>query len=249
MEIDVQQVAKRILEKRIDEWNKNKKLPLDLTNIQLKKYEGIPNGVTHLICNNNKTLITLEGLPNSIKRLDYRQYPLKELSNLPENLEYLQCDSSKIEILDNLPNSIKKIKMTYYPHLRMIKTLPYNLKELNLNLASELVEIQCEFPQTLRYLNLCMAKIGKLPLLPDSLTKLDISMTNHITSIHTFPKCLKVLTMFGTNLKNIPKLPNSLLFLRIDSIHQLEKKILPNSIKYFESNEYRIEDKIYRNFF
>jgi hypothetical protein len=242
-----------VIKRRIEEWiieNKNKKhkTKLDLSGLQVEEYVNIPNTVEWLVCDGNKAIKTLKGIPESLKKLDYRCYPLKEFDYLPNNLEYLQCNSSKIEELDNLPNSIKKLEISYYPRLRKIISLPNNLKELDLSLANDLEEICCQFPPNLRKLNLSMTYLNTIPYLPETLTYFDISMNITIKQILNLPKNIKVLSIFGTSLKSLPQLPDTILRLDIDTLLQLNNNSIPNSIRYFESKELKLQDPTYRAF-
>lgn len=241
-----------IVQQRINIWkeqNKKKKFPapLDLTGLKVEKYEGIPDTVTHLICDKNTALKTLEGLPDSIKRLNFDNYPLTEINHLPPNLEYLECNLSRIEVLDILPNSIKKIKIKEYSKLHTIKSLPPGLRELDISYDEYLTSIECEFPPTLRVLDLRHTYLEEIPTLPESLTKLDITKT-HIHAITKFPKNLKVLMMWGTNIKKIPELPKGLLCIHFDTAKQLEDCRLPNTIKEFDCRELELKNNIYTNF-
>lgn len=238
---------------RIDNWvsdntNKKNKTSLNLERLQVKTYENIPDTVEHIICNGNKIIKTLKGLPKNLKRLDFSSYPLNSFNYLPPNLEYLQCDASKIEEIHNLPNTIKKLKISCYPYLQRIINLPDSLKELNLNQSTDLEEIYCQFPKNLRKLNLSMSRLKEIPILPDTVTVFNISMNSHIKEIPNLPPNLKVLTIFGTNIKSLPYLPDNILRLDIDWLSQLNNNSIPNSVRYLDSFELTIEDPTFKAF-
>jgi hypothetical protein len=239
-------VAKRRVQEWIEE-NKNKKQKTDLylARLQIKELpEGIPDEIEQMNCGGNFALTSLKGLPKGLKRLKYTGYPLKEFNDLPDGLEYLEANGSKIEILDNIPNSVKKIDITYYSKLRIIKSLPSELKELNLSQATDLEEIQCDFPLKLRVLNMDLTYIEKIPTLPDSLTKFDISINCKIQELPNLPQNLKVL--FIDRIQFLPPLPDGLLWLDISDICILNNNSLPNSIRRFNSSELQLEDPLFR---
>jgi hypothetical protein len=241
------------LKQRIDEWiienkNKKEKTKLDLSGLQIEEYSNIPDTVEWLVCSGNKSIKTLRGLPENLKKLEFSHYPLKVFDYLPSSLEYLECNVSYIEELDNLPNSIKILKMTCYTYLKKIISLPISLKILDLSHSIDLKEIYCQFPPNLRKLKLTMTSLNSIPLLPDKLTYFDISMNTKIKEIQNLPKNIKVLTIFGTNLKSIPQLPDSVLRLDIDFLSQLNNNSLPNSIRYLDSKELKLEDPKYKAF-
>ncbi len=241
------------LQNRIDKWilenkNKKQKSSLNLERLQIEKYENIPDTVESIICNGNKIIKTLKGLPENLKRLYFNCYPLSTFDYLPPGLEYLECDASKIEEIYNLPNSIKKLKISYYPHLKRIINLPEDLKELNLNHAINLEEICCNFPKKLRKLNLSMTRLKEIPILSNNLTHFNISMNSQIKEISNLPPLLKVLTIFGTNIKSLPYLPDNILRLDISWLSQLNNNSIPNSIRYFDSFELKLEDPTFKAF-
>jgi hypothetical protein len=243
-----------VMNRRIEEWiakNKNRKqiTKLDLSYLQIEKYENLPNDVECIICNGNSAIKTLKGLPESLKKLKFNGFPLKEFDYLPSKLECLHCSSSSIEELDNLPNSLIKIKMTYYPNLHKIISLPENLKILNLHLAAELDEILCPFPSKLRKLDLFMTRIKELKVLPDTLRYLSVGMNSSLQNIPNLPPNIKFLELCSTNIKSLPLLPDSLLGLHIGSISILNNNSLPNSIRYLCSDEIQIYDKNYNVYF
>jgi hypothetical protein len=238
---------------RIDKWilentNKKNKSSLNLERLQVEKYENIPDTVESIICNGNKAIKTLQGLPENLKKLDFSSFPLGSFDYLPPNLEYLQCDASKIEEIHNLPNTIKKLKISCYPYLKRVISLPDSLKELDFNQANDLEEICCQFPKTLRKLNLSMTKLKEIPIIPDTVTIFNISMNSHIKEIPNLPPLLKVLTIFGTNIKSLPYLPDNILRLDIDRLSQLDNNSIPNSVRYLDSFELKLEDPTFKAF-
>jgi len=239
-------VAKR----RVEEWiqenkNRKQKTELNLKSLQIKELpEGIPEDVQEIHCSGNFAITSLKGLPKGLKRLRFDGYPLKEFHNLPDGLEYLRARGSKIEILDNIPNSVKKIEIDFYPELRIIKSLPSELKYLNLAQATKLEQIQCDFPSKLRVLNMHLTYIEEIPLLPESLTKFYIYMNPKIKKLPNLPKNLKVLDI--GNIKSLPSLPDGLLYLSIFRLSILNNNSIPSSIRYFNSHEIIFKDSFYR---
>jgi Leucine-rich repeat (LRR) protein len=215
--MDHYELAKQRINKWIEE-NKTRKdkTELNLRLLNYKEFPPIPDDVISLNCEGNRLLKSLKGLPKGLKKLYCGGCTLKELIGLPDGLEYLNCDNSDIEVLDNLPNSIKTIKITYYySKLRTIKSLPSELKVLDLELLTSLTEIQCEFPLKLRKLNLFMTNLEKIPKLPDSVRYVDISHTA-INELTYLPPNLKVLSIETTYIRELPELPSTLVCMCYD---------------------------------
>lgn len=183
-----------VAKKRIARWieankGKKEKNKLDLSELKFAEFPEMPDDIVHLDCSWNRELKSLKGLPKGLKKLECNGFPLKELIGLPEGLEYLHCDESDIEVFDKLPDSIRTIKNTYYySKLHTIKSLPLNLKELDLRYLRFLDKIECDFPPNLRKLHLQLTWIKTIPRLPDSLRYLDIFHSKLTMPIYFPPK-------------------------------------------------------------
>lgn len=233
--------------KRIEEWKKKKnpnKL-LNLSRLKIDYLPEIPDEVEWMNCD-SMCLKSLKGLPKNLKRLSCSGYAQKEFDYLPEGLEYLKSNwSQNIETIDNLPNSLKKLELAYYSHITAINKLPQKLRYLDLNDADMLKEINCPFPESLRFINLTMTDIVILPILPESVRYLNIFSTK-VQVIPNLPNNLKVLDIQSTCITLLPKLPDTLLQLYIHSNNILNNNPLPKSIHIFESNEFNLYDKKYK---
>ena len=69
----------------------------------------IPEGITHLYCNNNE-LTELPKLPESLECLDCYNNKLTSLPKLPDGLKDLYCWNNKLTELPILPDSLKYLK-------------------------------------------------------------------------------------------------------------------------------------------
>lgn len=237
-------VAKR----RVNEWieenrHKKQKTVLDLSRLQCTYLpDNIPYDVEWMNCGGNFKLESFKGLPKGLKRLDYDGYPHKEMLELPVGLLELNCSGCSLEILDNIPNTVRKIKISYYSHLRIVKSLPSELRELDLSICTDLEEIQCEFPKKLRKLDINMTYIESIPMLPDSLKIFDMAMNHRIKELPNLPKNLKSLRISSSCLKSLPPLPDGLLELYMDSLSILDNNSLPNTIRVIKSDELNLEE-------
>ena len=234
--------------RRIKKWieenqNKKQKTKLDLTLLQIEEYSDIPEDVEWLVCNGNTKIKSLKGLPKALKRLEFQEYPLKEIRDLPPNLEYLNLDCSEIEVLDNLPDTIRKLDITYYSKLNIIKSLPSNLRVLNLKICPNLEEIQCEFPSNLKTIDLTNSRLKYIPKLPETVTKLNLNISCHLLQVPILPKNLKILIITDIYGKIIPNIPDELLHLSIDNISVLDGKPIPNSIVCLSTDDMYIKNK------
>ena len=238
-------VAKR----RVIEWiqentNKRHKSVLDLSELQFEELPEIPDVVQSLKVNFNRKLKSLQGLPSGLKRLECSGYRQKEFKDLPPTLEYLKCDGAHIEILDELPDTIKKIDCSY-SRIKTIKTLPRELKELDAHVSDCLKEL-CDFPPNIRKISLYDTNIHIVPILPETVTSIDISVNYNIKSIPNLPSKLKVLSASIAGIKEFPLLPDGLLYLDIVRLKQLNNNSIPNSIRYFDSVDLKLEDPTFR---
>jgi hypothetical protein len=238
-----------IAKKRIAEWNKTKnpQITLDLSFLDLDFLpEGIPDEVERLAC--NARYKSLKGLPKNLKWLSCSYYAGVEFDYLPEGLETLVCSDTKIKTISNLPNSLKKLKVHFSYYFYTVKSLPPNLKELELYHALRLREIMCELPKTLRILVLTETDISILPTLPESLRELELTMSTHIENIPNLPKNLRILDCMGIRKpKFLPPLPDNLLSLSVDNLKILDNNIIPNSIHHFLCDELQVNTNILRS--
>jgi hypothetical protein len=178
--------------------------------------------------------------------LDCSGFLGKEFDYLPDGLEYLKSNGSAIENIDNLPNSLKKLEIGYYTPIKIINKLPPKLRHLDLYYADMLKEINCPFPETLRYINLTMTRVKHLPRLPNSVKKINIFMDYSIKYIPNLPNKLKVLGINSNHIKSLPQLPEGLLRLYVNSLSILNDNIIPNSICILKSNEIELEASNFR---
>jgi hypothetical protein len=232
-----------LAKKRIEELNvkKNPRNILDLSGLKIEVLPEIPDEVEQMNCDGMR-LKSLKGLPKNLKRLSCSGYTQKVFDYLPEGLEYLKSNWSQyIETIDNLPSSLKKLEMGYYTAITRINKLPPNLRHLDLNHADMLKEINCPFPETLRYIDLTMTRIKYLPRLPESVRILDIKMNYDLKTILNLPNNLKYLNIRGTSINSLPQLPETLMYLYMKSIKILNNNSLPKSLCILESLEINLE--------
>jgi hypothetical protein len=232
-----------IAKKRISDWNKKKNpnVILDLSRLRFEYLPFIPDEVQWIICDGNKLLKSLKGLPRNLKRLSCSHYSQNIFDYLPDTLEYLRCNYSNISNIDNLPHSLKKLQLGYYSLIQTINILPPGLKHIQLEHASELRNITYSFPSSLRFIKITGSRLSVIPYIPDNLTYLDLSISD-IVSIPNLPHNLKILDMRMTRIRSLPPLPDTLLGLAITSISIINNNSLPNSIRFLDSYGFKLED-------
>ncbi len=135
-------------------------LPPNLTlfscgHLNLDTLPNLPNTLKTLYCNNNN-LTSIAKMPDSLEMLYCKNNKLINLPSLNTSLQYLYCDTNQLTVLPPLPSSLLSLSC-FTNKLTSIPSLPGNLYGLNCNNNP--------------FLN-C------LPLLPQSLTTLQIGLTN-----------------------------------------------------------------------
>ena len=171
------------------------------------------------------------------------------MDGLPEGLEYLEIDRSKLEIIDNLPNTIKKLIIKDNRCNLVIKNLPSSLKELYINNSYWFyyennpniyvtTDIECNFPNNLRKLYLHIKFPNDYnPIFPDSLRYIELSgvKNNSTVKIISLPSKLKILRLHGCVNSYLPLLPDELLVLEMHHLNILDNTIIPCSLKQLNS--------------
>jgi hypothetical protein len=200
--------------------------------------------------------------------LNFSNYQINSLPrNLPKDLRTLVCSGTMIEVLSNLPDSLEYLECNRSWHLKYIKCLPPNLRsfqcitsvlqslvslpnslqtciirQTNLHslppLPSDLIRLDCshngltyigKLPYTLRVLNISHTGINHLPPLPYGLIDLDVSHTP-LTEMPDLSDCLEFLNCAHTNIKFIPTLNRRLRKLDISNTRIRSLPSIPNSL-------------------
>ena len=197
---------------------------------QLYKLPDIPPKIEKLHIVN----CYLQELPNLkscklLKSIKCHCNKLKEISNLPDSLEYLNCGGNRdVTRLIDLPKNIKYLNCSN-TSVYLIHIAPFKLQTLisnNTNIKrlpifrSKIICLQVNnnrletitdsniivyFPPTIRYLSIKGNYWIFLGHLPPNLIYLDCSL-NRITNLKKLPKTLKYLNCSYNNLKQIGKL-------------------------------------------
>ena len=122
-------------------------------------------------------------------KLNYSNKDLTELSELPDNLEQLECYVNQLISLPELPDTLEYLN---YKCNKLIE-LP--------KLPDELEMLLCQYN-----------KLSSLPKLPNNLIIL-YCYNNRLTSLPKLPNNLITLYCYNNELTSLPKLPDSLITL------------------------------------
>jgi Leucine-rich repeat (LRR) protein len=143
-----------------------------------------------------------------LKTFHIFQINCKNIINIPQTLEYLDCKSCNIIRLSKMPKSLKILDCRY----NLIQKLPslYNTKVHSVFLsANQLHEIP-KIPDTVQKLECYDNNISELPNpLPTSLQILSCS-NNDIEILPYLPDNLKVLSAEYNYIQTVPPLPKTL---------------------------------------
>lgn len=151
-------------------------------------------------------------LPNDTESIDIRNYPLiKSISRFPNNLINLQLVNIGIKSLPFIPSSLEKIVIYECTELIRLPTNLRNLISLEVYACPKLKSIP-KPPETLVSLRVRHCPlIKKLPdILPSKLKVLEFADSD-ITYLPILPDSITMINVDGTKIEQIEQLPKSLL--------------------------------------
>lgn len=194
----------------------NNCLEIDLDGQKCEAIAGIQNfrNLTSLEASGIGLNVLPNELPETLKTLDVSRNNLREIANLPGNIDSLCINDNQIESIDNLPDSLRNFKASNN-NLVLLPNLGNNLEILELN-NNQLIDvphlpdsiIRLEFnhnnlinipniPENISNLSLNNNRLTSLPHLPDSLIELDISHNDAALTIPNIPESLMYLDIYN----------------------------------------------------
>jgi hypothetical protein len=156
----------------------------------------------------SKGLRNLPDIPDNIEYLDCSGNDIRRIEKLPGGLKYLNCANNSLEVLTNLPSSIETLKVDF-------------------NLLSALDLSKC---QALHSLSIAGNKFMYIPKLPDSVKVLHISF-NNIKMISGLNPNLLELEAHNCNLESMGDLPDSVMILKCDNNDLKRLPSLPANLR------------------
>ncbi len=162
-------------------------------------------GITHLLCFNNK-LTDLPSLPSTLQSLYCYDNQLTTLPDLPASLKILECQDNQLTTLPDLPAGLESLncrnnKITVLPAIPASVTVlvcrDNNITELT-DLPAGLVNLYCSgnqirainIPNTLKILDCSNNMLTSLPAIPQALEDLNVE-DNYLTRLPaTIPETL-----------------------------------------------------------
>ncbi len=149
------------------------------------KVKHVPEGVTHLYCNNNQ-LTSLPDLPSTLRHLDCTANCLTSLPKLPDGLIELHCAHNKLHTLPFLPNTLEVLDCGFnkLQHCPGVPLVLYKFRCGN-NMLKELPTL----PGCLRDLECDRNQLRYLPALPNSLRTLNCA-ANYLRILPDLPVSL-----------------------------------------------------------
>ena len=172
---------------------KMSKLLVNIDNSAIYNIPYIPNGVEHIIYNNNKFM--LPELPISLKKLTIN-HPTY-IPELPHGLEELDCFAAQIKQFPKLPDTLIKLTIDY-SKICQLPILPSGLQYYKCK------DIRIVKPVHLHhYYSNDSKNISKLQELPRNLKELHCD-NNSIKALPDLPPTLEVLNCSSNLLQNLP---------------------------------------------
>jgi len=210
-------------------------------NIKKKNIRSLPSilqftNLKRLFCYDNEIRF-LPQLPDSLEYIDCNNNNLIELPRLPKNLKMLLCYSNDIKVLPELPENLE-ILICGDNSLVQLPKLPNTLKELDI--YSNFVVYIDELPKNLESLTILNNRIHELPDLPQTLRKLYCGY-NLLSSLHDIPPVLCELSCMGNQITHMGKLPESLRILHCNNNRLKKLPTLPPNLNVLICSENEIE--------
>lgn len=145
-----------------------------------------PPALKNICLDSNPLKVFPIGLPNTLQKLNLNKTYIQTIQPLPESLEYLSANSSKVrQIPTSLPERLRILYLS--SNFLKLRSLPQDwgkcLKVLNLS-NNDIVKIPDNLPETLEILSLrnnCLSEVP--PNLPPNLTVLNVAK-NYIRRVH-----------------------------------------------------------------
>lgn len=183
---------------------KNGLIEIVLSNNFFKKINcKIPSGVVKLILSGNALLSASPELPESLIEYNINNTGITSIDNLPDEIEILYTCKCNIEIVNKLPKNLKVWK----------------------NFVSQTEKINCEFPVSLKSLDLYNNFLSEVPELGPNIVDVDLGDNDLIL----IPKCYP--TIKSIDLKQNNKLKTS-------DVEKLKKEIPHATILYDDPNNF-----------
>ncbi|KAB2602544.1 TMV resistance protein N-like [Pyrus ussuriensis x Pyrus communis] len=171
-------------------------------------------------------------LPNSLRYLYWRGYPLKSLpSNFsPENLVELHMPESQVKELWNEPQrlvNLEVINLQHSKYLTEVPNLSWSLKIVDINLCGceSLVEIPWCFQRLHKLTHLDLARCTSLKYLPEMPENIEI-LDLYRSGIQELPESVwsheKITYMDITDCRDLKKLPSNRCKLKVSGCFDLQ---------------------------
>ena len=138
---------------------------LNCSQNHLVSLKGLPPSIKLIHCANNE-ITSLDSLPRGVKWLYAKYNSLSSLDNLPGDLDYLNCSNNLISFLDYLPPKLNSLNCSNNT-ITSLNHLPSCLTVLNC--SSNQIEKLDEIPSTIKFLNCTNNTIRLLNFLPPKL--------------------------------------------------------------------------------
>jgi hypothetical protein len=176
----------------------------------------------------------------SINKIKCIRLQISHITNLPLNLEYLNCSDNKIKEIKYLPNTLKVLKLSncyldsnkiklidfYLPELEVLKLNSNNLDNNNIiefiPYKNKLKVFECtnnnlvnfvvilEYMKDLEVLKCGSNKLNELNNLPNKIKILNCSH-NLITQLNNLPSSIEILDCSYNHLTRLDYLPSSII--------------------------------------
>lgn len=153
---------------------------------------GLPPSIKLVHCANNE-ITSLDSLPRGVKWLYCKNNSIRYLDHLPCDLDYLNCSDNVLTSLDNLPRKLNSVNCSN----NRITTLTY-------------------LPPHLTVLNCCSNQIERLDNIPNTIKFLYCS-NNQIRFLNFLPPKLEMLHCKNTLIERLDYLPKTVYNIQCDT--------------------------------
>lgn len=227
-------------------------------------------------------LKNINNLNKELKLLSLGNNKIKKIKNIPKNMEYLNLSYNEIENIENIPLNMEYLffgyneisivpdlsKLKYLTVLKLesnniteIKSLPNNLKILNLDNNRLDLNGFCEVPLSVKYLSLdhnCFDSIPKndaevlsvqcciiqeIENISEKIIKLNLC-NNEIKEIRNLKnkKDLMCLNLSSNNISKITNIPKNIIELDLSCNNIFEINDIPHSVRSLDLNSNVIKE-------
>jgi len=187
---------------------------LNFSYLMINSVPKIPDGCKSLKLNFCKNITYLPELPDSIEGLFLDMTKISTIERLPKNLRIITLeDCAALTEINAFPDSLEMIYLNR-SSIQKLPVLPANLRILYLNDCKYLTELP-SLPAKVKEIHIRSSRFKQIGPFPDSVTIINLSHSA-IEKVINLPKNLKKFYCINTKIRDLPFIPESLEFIDFD---------------------------------